>query len=296
MPEASASPLGEALRLLRSRGFTPSGHRRGTRSFDGELPCRGGPIKVRLSITDWDFLSYPSIKVLDHLDVLPALSPHVYASGGLCYFASGAVVLDRYDPAESIAQCLIRRSSSWNASGTTPTSGMTTSRTNFCSTGPTVNPAPSIRCRSVTVDRTTKSSNYWFLTIADVAHAVVADSKEEVEALAVALGTKPPTETKCPCWLFATETLPAVPQTMPANVKELFAWLQAWDRQLYQQIQHVLERETQYLKYSIATFADPTRHWGGWGSGSISICASARRSRRSPSSIASSCTPVAERA
>ncbi len=107
-----------------------------------------------------------------------------------------------------------------------------------------------------TVDRTTKSSNYWFLNIADVSHAIVADSREEVEALAVALGTKPPTETKCPCWLFATETLPAVPQTMPATVKELFAWLQAWDRQLYQQIQLVLERETKYLRYSIATPAN----------------------------------------
>lgn len=85
MPEAVASPLGEALRLLRSRGLTPSGHRRGTRSFEGELPCKGGPIKVRLSITDWDFLTYPSIKVLDHLDVLPALSPHVYASGGVLF-------------------------------------------------------------------------------------------------------------------------------------------------------------------------------------------------------------------
>ena len=31
---------------------------------------------------------------------------------------------------------------------------------------------------------------------------------------------------------FRPETLPAVPATMPANVKELFAWLQAWDRRL----------------------------------------------------------------
>jgi molybdopterin/thiamine biosynthesis adenylyltransferase len=117
-----------------------------------------------------------------------------------------------------------------------------------------------------TVDRTTKSSNYWSLTIGDVSHAVVADSKDEVETLAVALGAKPPTETKCPCWLFATETLPAVPATMPANVKELFAWLQAWDRRLYQQVQLVLERETRYLKHNIATFAIHTPlGWLGFG-------------------------------
>jgi molybdopterin/thiamine biosynthesis adenylyltransferase len=266
MPEASASPLGEALRLLRSRGFKPSGHRRGTRSFDGDLPCKGGPIKVRLSITDWAFLTYPSIKVLDHLDVLPALSPHVYASGGLCYFASGAVVLDRYDPAESMAQCLDQAQLVLERIRHDPNFRHDDIQDEFLQHWSHGESSAVYPVLIGTVDRTTKSSNYWFLTIADVAHAVVADSKEEVEALAVALGAKPPTETKCPCWLFATETLPAVPHTMPANVKELFAWLQAWDRQLHQQIQLVLERETQYLKYSIATFAIHTPlGWLGFG-------------------------------
>ena len=106
MPDVPATSLGEALRLLRARGFKPSGHRGGVRSFDGELACKGGAIKIRIAISDWDFLTYPTIKVLDHLDVLPPLSPHVFPGGGLCYFAPGAVVLDRYDPAESLAQCL----------------------------------------------------------------------------------------------------------------------------------------------------------------------------------------------
>lgn len=266
MPEAAASPLGEALRLLRSRGFTPSGYRRGTRSFDGELPCKGGPIKVRLSITDWDFLTYPSIRVLDHLDVLPALSPHVYASGGLCYFASGAIVLDRYDPAESIAQCLDQAQLVLEHIRHDPNYRHDDIQDEFLQHWSHGESSAVYPVLIGTVDRTTKSSNYWFVNIADVSHAVVADSREEVEALAVALGSKPPTESKCPCWLFATETLPAVPQNMPATVKEVFAWLQAWDRQLYQHIQLVLERETQYLKYSIATFAIHTPlGWLGFG-------------------------------
>lgn len=266
MLEAAASPLGEALRLLRSRGFTPSGHGRGARSFDGELCCKGGPIKVRLSITDWDFLTYPSIKVLDHLDVLPALSPHVYASGGLCYFASGAVVLDRYDPAESIAQCLDQAQLVLDRIRYDPNFRHDDIQDEFLQHWSHGESSAVFSVLIGTVDRTTKSSNYWFLNIADVSHAVVADSKEEVEALAVALGTKPPMETKCPCWLFATDTLPVVPETMPSTVKELFAWIQVWDRQLYQQIQLVLERETQYLKYSIATFAIHTPlGWLGFG-------------------------------
>lgn len=266
MPEAAASPLGEALRLLRSRGFTPSGHRRGTRTFDGELPCRGGPIKVRLSITDWNFLTYPTIQVLDHLDVLPTLSPHVYASGGLCYFASGAIVLDRYDPAESIAQCLDQAQLVLERIRHDPSFRHDDIQDEFLQHWSHGESSAVYPVLIGSVDQTTKSSSYWFVNIADVSHAVVADSREEVEALAVALGSKPPTESKCPCWLFATKTLPAVPQTMPATVKEVFAWLQAWDRQLYQQIQLVLERETQYLKYSIATFAIHTPlGWLGFG-------------------------------
>lgn len=266
MREASASPLAEALRLLRSRGFKPSGHRGGIRRFDGDLPCKGGPIKIRLSVRDWDFLSYPSIKVLDHLDVLPPLSPHVYASGGLCYFASGAVVLDRYDPAESIAQCLDQAQRVLERIRHDPNFRHDDIQDEFLQHWSHGESSAVYSVLIGTVDQSTKLSNYWSLTIGETSHAVVADGREEVEALAAALGAKPPTETKCPCWLFATETMPAVPATMPTNVKELFAWLQAWDRQLYQQFQLVLEREPQYLKYSIATFAVHTPlGWLGFG-------------------------------
>ena len=266
MPEAAASLLGEALRLLRSRGFTPSGYRRGTRSFDGALPCKGGPIKVRLSVTDWDFLTYPSIRILDHLDVLPPLSPHVYASGGLCYFASGAVVLDRFDPAESIAQCLDQAQLVLDRIRHDPDFRHDDIQDEFLQHWSHGESSAVYSVLIGNVDRTTQSSNYWFLDIAGASHAVVADNKEEVEALALALGAQPPKETKCPCWLFATQTRPAVPKAIPATIKELFAWLQAWDHRLYQQLQRVLERETQYLKYSIATFAIHTPlGWLGFG-------------------------------
>src|SRR3989344_6130165 len=93
--------LTNALRLLRMRGFEPAGNRAGTRSFEGDLTCRGGNVRVRLSITDWDFLRYPSIIVLDGTDGFPPLVPHLTAEGWLCYFAAGSVVPDRYTPAEA---------------------------------------------------------------------------------------------------------------------------------------------------------------------------------------------------
>ena len=207
MPEAAASLLGEALRLLRSRGFTPSGYRRGTRSFDGALPCKGGPIKVRLSVTDWDFLTYPSIRILDHLDVLPPLSPHVYASGGLCYFASGAVVLDRFDPAESIAQCLDQAQLVLDRIRHDPDFRHDDIQDEFLQHWSHGESSAVYSVLIGNVDRTTQSSNYWFLNIAGASHAVVADNKEEVEALALALGAQPPKETKCPCWLWASNSI-----------------------------------------------------------------------------------------
>jgi molybdopterin/thiamine biosynthesis adenylyltransferase len=268
MPEGSASRLAEALRLLRSRGFKPSGNRGGVRSFDGALGCKGGAIRIRFAIADWDFLTYPSITVLDHLDVLPPLSPHVYANGGLCYFATGAVVLDRYDPAESIAQCLDQAQRVLERIRQDPGYRHDDVQDEFLQHWSHGESSAVYPVLIGTVDQSTKSSNYWFITIGDIPHAVIADSQEEVSGLAIALGAKPPTQTRCPCWLFRTNVLPAVPSAMPANVKELLAWLQAWDRQLYQQVQLVLEREPQYLKYTIATFAVSTPlGWLGFGFG-----------------------------
>lgn len=266
MANVSAERLAEALRLLRARGFTPAGNRRGVRSFDGTLPCKGGPIKVRFQISDWDFLTYPAITILDRPEDFPPLAPHVDSNGWLCYFESGAVVLDRYDPAESIAQCLDQAQHVLERIRLDPDYRRDDIQDEFMVhwfRGQSTTVWPVL---VGTVDLGTKSSNYWFIDIDDVPYAVIADAREEVEALATALGAKPPSETKCPCWLFETEVIPTVPTSMPSNVKELFAWLREWDRSLYQRIQLILEREPRYLEYSFATFGIHTPlGWLGFG-------------------------------
>lgn len=66
--------------------------------------------------------------------------------------------------------------------------------------------------------------------------------------------------------MFKTELLPAVPERMPTTVKELFAWLQQWDKNIYNGVQRILERERGYLEYSFATFAVATPlGWLGFG-------------------------------
>src|SRR5512137_2154779 len=243
MANVSAERLAEALRLLRARGFTPTGNHRGVRSFDGAIPSKGTPTKVRFQIWDWDFLTYPAITVLERPEILPPLAPHVDENGWLCYFASGAVVLDRYDPAESIAQCLDQAQRVLERIRFDPNYRQDDIQDEFMvhwfrGQSTTIRPV-----LIGTVDRETSSSNYWFIEIGDMPYAAIADKRDEVEALAMALGAKPPNQTKCPCWLFKTAVLPAVPASMPSNIKELFAWLRVWDRALYQRIQLVLERE-----------------------------------------------------
>lgn len=101
----SDEQLGAVLRDLRARGFTPIGSSRGERRFAGTLACRGSPVRIELRISDWDFLSYPPIKVLDGVD-RATLAPHINQYGWLCYLQKGSIVLDRYRPEISVAQCL----------------------------------------------------------------------------------------------------------------------------------------------------------------------------------------------
>ena len=60
--------------------------------------------------------------------------------------------------------------------------------------------------------------------------------------------------------------IPVVPTTMPASIKELFTWLRTWDHTLYKNVQLVLERESSYLQFKLATFAVHTPiGWLGFG-------------------------------
>lgn len=251
---------------MSARGFKASGIQGGIRSFDGHLECKGGPIKVRLAIADWDFLTYPSIKVLEHIEALPALSPHVYSGGNLCYFASGSVVLDRYDAAESIAQCLDQAQLLLERVRGDPEYRRDDVQGEFLQHWAFGESHAVIPVLFGTVDPTNKCSNYWLATVKDESYFLISDSEREVEAFVNALGGEPPRATQCPCWLFKTEVLPAVPITMPSTVEELFTWLRAWDQRLYHQVQTVLEREPEYLKFSMTTFAVHTPlGWLGFG-------------------------------
>lgn len=258
--------LGEALRLLSSRGFIPTGTRAGRRSFEGDLQCSKGPVHVRLVVHDWDFVDYPTITILDPPSFLPALMPHVYGNGGLCYFRRGAVVLDRYDPALALAQCLDQAQEVINQIATNPDYRSGDIQDEFLThwvLGQATTPWQVLKGN---IDPNASSANYSFIDTGGGRRAIIASDLDEVKVFANALGNSSPVRTNCKCWLFKTEIRPSVPSSMPTTIKELFSWLQQWDRKIYNNIQQVLERETTYLDYSFATFAiDTPIGWLGFG-------------------------------
>jgi len=75
--------------------------------YRGTLCLAGEAIPVRMEVTDFDFVQYPEISIESGY-VLPARRlPHVLGPDrSLCYYAHGSVILDRYNPAGTVLQCL----------------------------------------------------------------------------------------------------------------------------------------------------------------------------------------------
>lgn len=256
--------LGEVLGLLNRLGFTTIQNRGNKRSFEGELNCKKGAIQIRLDISDWDFVSYPAITVLDHGKTLPQLAPHVDEHGHLCYFEKGRVILDRYDPAQAVEQCLsqaksvlesIRNDTEYRDKDIQNEFLIHWLRDQAKEVWPVL---------FGTTSKSSMYSNYWILK--KVGFCLISELTDEAAGIAKSFGVDSPVKSACKCWIFHTEKLPPVPVRMPSNLHELFHWLREWDRSLYNEINKVLGMETSYLEFTFATFAiDTPLGWIGFG-------------------------------
>lgn len=250
--------LGEALQLLRAQGFTPTGFYAGQRHFEGSLPCTKGGVSVRLSIDDWNFLSYPKIKILKHPTFLPELMPHVDVAGELCYFSPGSVVLDRYDPATAILQCLNQATALLDRIASDPNYISDDIQDEFQAHWEFGQKKMPWQVLLGKIEPDAKYAHYTFIGEANSRRTVIASHADDVAILAAALGAGKPKETKCRCWLLKTEQRPAVPHTMPQTIKELFIWLKLWDASISNKIQNILEKDSSYLAFSFISFAIDT--------------------------------------
>jgi molybdopterin/thiamine biosynthesis adenylyltransferase len=260
--------LGQTLRMFSARGFaTTKVLRGGGRVFEGELHCTKGVVQVRVHLLDWDFISYPRITLISKPAFLPKLMAHVDALDGLCYFSPGTVILDRYDPATAIAQCLDQAAAVLEKLVSDPQYCADDLQDEFLAHwlfGQQPLPSPVVLC-SASSEKI--YADYYIVGTAPDRKAVIASCYADVEMLAASLGQATPKACRCKCWLFSTKIRPVAPDgKMPSTIKEVFSWLRKWDTALYNRLQRVLEHEKEYLNATFAMFAIETPiGWLGFG-------------------------------
>lgn len=92
---------------LISRGFERDFTQQRKIRYSGILDERGLSVPVSIEIQDLNFLIYPVIKIAPHYNLPDRKIPHILGTERIvCYYAKGTIILDRYDPAGTVLQCL----------------------------------------------------------------------------------------------------------------------------------------------------------------------------------------------
>jgi len=245
---------GAVFRLLAARGFSSRPARGAQRAFEGSLRCTKGDVRVKLTIMDWNFLSYPSIHLEDRPAFLPELMPHIDVCDDLCYFSPGAVTLDRYDPAMAISQCLDQATSVLNRIAAEPNYRNDDIQDEFPAHWIFGQRTLPFEVLLGQIEDGVESATYFFMNVAGKRRAVIASDMEEASRLETTFGSVKLIKSVGKCWLFKTAVRPFVPTKMPQTVKELFEWLKQWDRKIAAEVQLVLARPD-YLKTKFVSFA-----------------------------------------
>lgn len=259
----SRSQLRELLREMSAWGFKPLRVDPPGRAWTGNLQCRSTAVKLEIHIRDWDFIKYPHIRVLAGID-RSRLLPHLTVEGSFCYFREGDIVLDRHRPAISVAQCLTQAQQVLEKLLFDPKFRREDLQGEFETywLQEDTNAVPVLLgSLGKPPTRGNWRTTYWRLTKGASVHHFLGDYADEIGKLGVAFGADVHTTT-VPCWLFETDMPPAIPETMPTTIKDLFDWLKGWDRGMYRRIQDVLGSSREYLQCNFVTFA--VRSPAGW--------------------------------
>lgn len=260
--------LGEALQFLRNRGFKRvASDDPAARVFEGALQVSAGAVRVRLEIRDWDFVAYPSIHFLEHPSFLPTPMPHIDAAGGLCYLAPGSVVLDRFEPASSLALCLRQAENVLDEVIRSPARRKSDLRDELLAYW-AGGDGPRRWALMGEIDTSTPTARYSVIELPKdrlqgSPLIVISSSRAEVEHLARAVDGKIVIHEGAHCWILSSNVYPVAPEgRLPTTVKDLFSYLRLWDDEVYRKVQHILGTDSRYLKAKVMSFA--VRSPAGW--------------------------------
>jgi len=244
----SLESFGPVAQGLRAKGFKQArAQHAGAKAFRGELTCRGHAVGVRLEISDWDFVSYPRIFLESVPDVLKGFRPHVLSGGDLCYYTKGAIVLNRFKPAEAVARCLQRAQETLEelAGGDEFRFGVQDEFGAYWNEYTVYAGRIDIkkkRARLVSVESDERSCY------------ILTQTRDAPEWLARAVGgsIKPP---EIPVWLIETGRQPSVDAQggLPKTIKETLDWVKRWDPVSFQRLTGLLEGKD-YLDNCVVAF------------------------------------------
>jgi molybdopterin/thiamine biosynthesis adenylyltransferase len=260
---AQGQQRGDVLRALLQRGFQTRRSRGIRQIFEGELRLTAGAVPVRLEVDDWDFLDYPTIRLLDRPAFLPKVLPHVAAGGDFCYLRPESVVLDRFDPVGALLQCLDQAQAVLESMVSDPERRVQDIQDEFLAywlNG-------KMWCVLLgAVDAKDTQAGYFTLRSGDRSLRMISKCLGEVKELGAAIGYPDVEKTSATCWLLHSKVYPAAPEKLPETIKELFGYLRLWDEGLYKAVQNILEHDKSYLSFGAISFAiESPAGWLGFG-------------------------------
>lgn len=245
----SLESFGPVARGLRVKGFKQvRAQRAGAKAFRGELACRGHAVGVRLEISDWDFVSYPRIFLESVPDVLKGFRPHVLSDGDLCYYTKGAIVLNRFKPAEAVARCLLRAQETLEelAGSAKFRFGVQDEFGYYWNEGSVY---------AGRIDAKKKRARLVFVESGERKSYILTQTADEPEWLARAVGGSIKPQSEIPVWLIETLQKPSVDAEggLPKTIKDTLDWVKRWDSFSFQRLTGLLEGKD-YLDYGIVAF------------------------------------------
>lgn len=242
---------------LRARGFKQVRPAEpGAKAFRGELSCRGQKVGVRLEISDWDFVTYPSIFIESAPELLSGFRTHIQSGGSLCYYMTGSTVLNRFKPAEAVARCLVRAEETLEemAAQGEVQFGIHDEFGLYWMQVPVYVGALSAG---------SKKGQLVFVQSGERNFYVLSQTGGEPKWLASAVRGE--VEWDIATWLIETKKHPAVDVKigLPRTIKELFEWIKRWDMAASQRLTSLLETK-EYLDnaFVAVVFVSPVGPFG----------------------------------